>query len=188
MKKGTKIIVIALVFLILLGLIIKLYYKYTPNDLKNIFNISTLIGLYISLYGFFIAIYQIIAIKNTTEETQKAIKETRTKIDHLLSLADCTKSIATIRTIKENINNEKYELAMLRLCEIKDFMMRIKYVSNITYDESELNKLINMVILHLNNLNKQINNIKDIDKIVFCRDLENAATVLTNLEYQLKNK
>ena len=95
MKKGTKII-IALVFLILLGLIIKLYYKYTPNDLKNIFNISTLIGLYISLYGFFIAIYQIIAIKNTTAETQKAIKETRTKIDHLLSLADCSKSIATI--------------------------------------------------------------------------------------------
>ncbi len=89
---------------------------------------------------------------------------------------------------KENINNGKYELAMLRLCEVKDFMMRIKYVSNITYNEEELSRLINMTILHLNNLNKQINKIKDIDKIVFCRDLENIASVLINLEYQLKNK
>ena len=38
-----------------------------------------------------------------------------------------------------------------------------------------------MTILHLNNLNKQINKIKDIDKIVFCRDLENIASVLINL-------
>lgn len=48
---------------------------------------------------------------------------------------------------------------MLRLCEVKDFMMRIKYVSNITYNEEELSRLINMTILHLNNLNKQINKI-----------------------------
>ena len=34
----------------------------------------------------------------------------------------------------------------------------------------------------------EVEKIKDIDKIVFCRDLENIASVLINLEYQLKNK
>lgn len=187
MTKSIKIWV-GLIFLVLLALIIWLYHIYTMGDQRTIFNLATLLGFYVSIYGLAVALWQIFALQNQAEQVQKTITETRTKIDHILSLSDCAKSIGTIRTIKENINNGKYELAMLRLCEVKDFMMRIKYVSNITYNEEELNKLINMTILHLNNLNKQINKIKDIDKIVFCRDLENIASVLINLEYQLKNK
>ena len=187
MTKSIKIWV-GLIFLVLLDLIIWLYHIYTMGDQRTIFNLATLLGFYVSIYGLAVALWQIFALQNQAEQAQKTITETRTKIDHILSLSDCAKSIGTIRTIKENINNGKYELAMLRLCEVKDFMMRIKYVSNITYNEEELSRLINMTILHLNNLNKQINKIKDIDKIVFCRDLENIASVLINLEYQLKNK
>lgn len=110
MKKHIKIF-LGLLFIIIFGLIIGLYGKYTPDYQKNIFNLSTLIGGYISAYGLFVAILQIFALQAITQSTQTAVKETKEKVEQILSISDLAKIVANIRFIEECINSDKYELA-----------------------------------------------------------------------------
>ena len=100
MKKHIKIF-LGLLFIIIFGLIIGLYGKYTPDYQKNIFNLSTLIGGYISAYGLFVAILQIFALQAITQSTQTAVKETKEKVEQILSISDLAKIVANIRFIEE---------------------------------------------------------------------------------------
>lgn len=65
MKNSTKWM-LGLIFFILLGLIIRLYYKCIPQEQQTIFNLATLLGLYVSIYGLAVALWQIIALQNIT--------------------------------------------------------------------------------------------------------------------------
>lgn len=188
MKKSTKLL-LAIIFFVLLGsIIIGLYYKYTSQELQTIFNLATLLGLYVSIYGLGVTLWQIIALQNITESTKSAVTETREKIEQILSISDIAKIVTTIRIIEEYINSEKYELAKLRLCDVKDFMMRIEFISNIKFDKDDFGRLKKRVEIGLNNLDKQMSNKGKLDKVVFCQDMEEIASMLSQLENQLKSK
>ncbi|WP_289731409.1 hypothetical protein [uncultured Alistipes sp.] len=187
MKKHIKIF-LGLLFIIIFGLIIGLYGKYTPDYQKNIFNLSTLIGGYISAYGLFVAILQIFALQAITQSTQTAVKETKEKVEQILSISDLAKIVANIRFIEECINSDKYELAKLRLCDVKDFMTRVEFIKRIEFDREVFGRLKKRVEIGLSNLDKQINNKGKLDKIIFCQDMEEVATILSTLENQLKSK
>lgn len=187
MKKHIKII-LGLIFIALLSLTIWLYIKYTPDCQKNIFNFSTLIGGYISAYGLLVAILQIFSLQNLTKNTQIAVAETREKVEQILSISDFAKIVTTLRIIEEYINSEKYELAKLRLCDVKDFMMRIEFIGRIEFDKDEFGRLKKRVEIGLSNLDKQMSSKGKLDKIIFCQDMEEIATMLSRLENQLKSK
>lgn len=187
MSKVTKII-LGILFVLLLIPILWAYSKYTPDEYKQVFNLVTLIGGYISAYGLFVTILQIFALQNITQSTQTAVKETRERVEQILSVADLAKTVAILRIIEEYVNNDKYELAKLRLCDVKDVMMRIEFIEKINLDKEEFNKLRNRVEIGLNNLDKQIGDKCAIEKDVFCKDMEEVATMLGRLESQLKSK
>lgn len=187
MKNSTKWI-LGLIFFILLALIIGLYYKYIPQEQQTIFNLATLLGLYVSIYGLAVALWQIIALQNITISTQLAVAQTREKVEQILSISDLAKIVATIRIIEEYINSEKYELAKLRLCDVKDFMMRVEFIGKIEYDKDNFGRLKKRVEIGLNNLDKQMSNKGKLDKVIFCQDMEEIASMLSRLENQLKSK
>ena len=169
MKNSTKIL-LGVIFFILLALICGLYYQYIPQEQLTIFNLATLLGFYVSIYGLAVALWQIIALQNITISTQFAVKQTITRI------------------IEEYINSEKYELAKLRLCDVKDFMMRVEFIGKIEFDKDDFGRLKKRVEIGLNNLDKQMSNRGKLDKVIFCQDMEEIASMLSRLENQLKSK
>ena len=86
------------------------------------------------------------------------------------------------------INSEKYELAKLRLCDVKDFMMRVEFIGKIEFDKDDFGRLKKRVEIGLNNLDKQMSNRGKLDKVIFCQDMEEIASMLSRLENQLKSK
>ena len=157
MKNLTKLL-LAIIFFVLLGAIIGLYYRYTSQEQQTIFNLATLLGFYVSIYGLAVALWQIMALQNITKSTQSAVAQTREKVEQILSISDMAKIVTTIRIIGEYINSEKYELAKKR------------------------------VEIDLNSIDKQMSNKAKLDKIIFCQDMEEIASMLSRIENQLKSK
>lgn len=187
MKNLTKFL-LGVIFFILLALICGLYYKYIPQEQRTIFNLATLLGFYVSIYGLAVALWQIIALQNITISTQLAVTQTREKVEQILSISDLAKIVTILRIIEEYINSEKYELAKLRLCDVKDFMMRVEFIGNIEFDKDNFRRLKKRVEIGLNSIDKHISNKGKLDKIVFCQDMEEIASMLSQLENQLKSK
>lgn len=106
----------------------------------------------------------------------------------VLVISDIAKIVTTIRIIEEYINSEKYELAKLRLCDVKDFMMRVEFIGKIELDIEEFGRLKKRVEIDLNSIDKQISNKAKLDKIIFCQDMEEIASMLSRIENQLKSK
>lgn len=187
MKNLTKLL-LAIIFFVLLGAIIGLYYRYTSQEQQTIFNLATLLGFYVSIYGLAVALWQIMALQNITKSTQSAVAQTREKVEQILSISDIAKIVTSIRIIEEYINSEKYELAKLRLCDVKDFMMRVEFIGKIELDIEEFGRLKKRVEIDLNSIDKQISNKAKLDKIIFCQDMEEIASMLSRIENQLKSK
>ena len=57
------------------------------------------------------------------------------------SISDLAKIVTITRIIEEYINSEKYELAKLRLCDVKDFMMRVEFIGKIEFDKDDFGRL-----------------------------------------------
>lgn len=67
-------------------------------------------------------------------------------------------------------------------------MTRIEYIKDLDYNTEAFKKLRKRIEINLSNLDKQINNNIVINKIIFCSDMEEIASMLSKLENQLKTK
>lgn len=150
--------------------------------------ILTYEGLWISIFGVILTLIQVMKIKKTTDVTEEAVKSTRKQMNLVLSVSDTAKHVANIRFIKECITNDKLELARIRLSDVKDFMGRIGYIDDLEYDKSKYKKLINSLEANLNSIEQKINANQEVDKLVFCKDIERVATFLIDVENNLKSR
>ena len=73
-------------------------------------------------------------------------------------------------------------------CDVKDFMMRVEFIGKIEFDKDDFGRLKKRVEIGLNNLDKQMSNRGKLDKVIFCQDMEEIASMLSRLENQLKSK
>lgn len=185
---NSKKVLLGIIFFILFAGIYGLYCKYIPQEQQTIFNLATLLGFYVSIYGLAVALWQIFALQNITISTQLTVKQTREKMEQILSISDLSKIVTIVRVIEEYINSEKYELAKLRLCDVKDFMMRVEFIGKIEFDIEKFEQLKKRVEIGLNNLDNQISNKRELDKVIFCQDMEEIASMLSRIENQLKSK
>ena len=62
------------------------------------------------------------------------------------------------------------------------------FITNLDYNTEAFKKLRKRIEINLSNLDKQINNNIVINKIIFCSDMEEIASMLSKLENQLKTK
>lgn len=94
-----------LIIVMAIGLIFVLFsfWVLTPKNQISIFNFSSILGTYITLCGFIIAIIQISSLKSTSIATKDAIQDTRNDIKRITTVADISKYVTIIRQIKEYI-------------------------------------------------------------------------------------
>lgn len=107
----------------------------------------SLIGNIASIAGILFAVYQILKIKSNSELTKIAIEETRHDIERIFSIADLTKSNEAIKLIQDSIATTKYEIALLRLQELKLMIIEFKEIPLL--DVGDFKQRISDIIIKL---------------------------------------
>lgn len=150
--------------------------------------ILTYEGLWASISGVILTLWQVVQLKDTTKATKEAVKATRKQMDLILSVSDVSKHVANLRFVKEYLTSDKIEMARLRLGDVKDFMSKIGYIDDLDYDNYTYKRLINSLEANLNSIEQEMNKTQLIDKNVFCKDLEKVASFLMDVENKLKSR
>ncbi|RYX81695.1 hypothetical protein EON73_04680 [bacterium] len=177
-------------FVFIIGSItISLIYYNLKADLKNIVNFFTLYGTFASLFGLYLAYLQIQSIKQTSEETKKAVENSLMRINQVLSVSEISKASKVIQEIQTCILNEKHEVAIIRMKDLKQILIQVKYNGDLIKQTSD-----NSYNQHITDLSIDINNINDlllgkklgVNFSKVNHNLESLATVLTDFESKLK--
>jgi hypothetical protein len=167
-----------------------LFYLLEDKD-KTTVNGFTLFGTYFSLYGLAIAYLQIQSINQTSRQTKIAVEKSLLRITQVLSVSDLSRANKTIQEIQSFIIQEKYEIALMRMKDLKGILIQVKYNEELVEYTSDY--VYNQNVTDLGN---DINNLHDLivgtkKGLNFSRlnqNLENIATTLTEFENKLKYK
>ena len=116
-------------YLILGTVIYVLSKKFLPEDLNNVVNIISILGVYSSVFALIVTLYQVMSIRQITEQT-------KSKINNVLSVSDFTKYATLIRTVQDDIRFSRYDLALYKLQQVKDYLLRFK-ANNPKIDEEK---------------------------------------------------
>lgn len=179
-SKG-RVIFIAVGLLTLLLLFSFIAYKRLRLD-----TFISCVGLIVSLYGLVVTIWQLLLIRSSAELTEKAIINTSERIETILSVSDVSKAVALSRQVIENLSDKKYELARFRLCEVKDVLVKVLCVPSIVCDEKEIKRTVQHIEVHISSLDKQVNNISEINLVTIGQDIEKMVKLLVSIETNLR--
>jgi len=111
------------------------------------------------------------------------------RINQVLSISEISKASKVIQEIQTSILHEKSELALIRMKDLKQILIQVKYNRDLTEYTS-----INSYIQHITDLSIDINNVNDLllgkkTGVNFSKvnqNLESLATVLIEFENKLK--
>ena len=181
------------IFVYIIGsiLIVLLFRYFLVENQRNLVNFFTLYGTYASLYGLIIAYLQLIKIKVAAQQTKIAVQETSIRMNQILSVSDLSKSIKTIQEIQNYMMAKKYELALLRMKDLRFALNTVQHSQNITntvHSETYSQCLVNLGI-DIVNLNDLINGYKtglNFSKVN--QNLDSLETFIGNIENELKYK
>ncbi|NVM61746.1 hypothetical protein FHW88_000022 [Mucilaginibacter sp. SG538B] len=181
--------VIASSVLIIGSVIVYIIYYNLKDELKNIVNFFTLYGTFGSLYGLCLAYLQIQSIKETSEKTRLAVDSSLVRINQVLSISEIARSLKIIQEIQTSILHDKSELALLRMKDLKQILIQVKYNGDLQdYTNSgAYNQHITDISIDINNINDSL--LKKKTGVNFSKvnqNLEQLATVLTEFENKLK--
>jgi uncharacterized protein YpuA (DUF1002 family) len=192
--KRTVPILIPMVAMCLLFYI--LYFHIIDESQRELLNCISIAGMCISIGGLFFTIWQLILTRKQIkgiEEDNKTIRDEVSKVlnsfNAFLSVADLEKAIQFIYYINDKINCEKYEIAQLRMNDLKTILIEIRtkrnsrkyrtenygdYITNLDIDVKNINHFF---------LNNEKNNV-DFGKV--SDNLMNTLTALTQIKNKLK--
>lgn len=116
------------VVLIIFGLVMTFYILVfgLSTAEKTTINIISVIGTMASLFGLAIAFIQIIALKEISVITQTTISDTKNKLMLGISISDVTEAISLVSEIDSFIGNQKYEIARLKIIDLREKIIQFK--------------------------------------------------------------
>ncbi len=126
------------------------------------------------------------AVKKVTVATHAAVKETKEQLIGRISLADVAKATRIVEQIQTQLVNKKFELAHLRLQDLREMLMQfragrlLKDGQNEQYDE-----LLTTVGIHSENLLSAIYKNKTINILVINHTLQGIVEILVTAENDL---
>ncbi len=154
MKKIKKIITENVDFLtialVIIGLILTLYilgFKISDEE-KSLVNSLSIIGTMASFFGLAIAFIQIVALKEISVITQSTISDTKDKLILGISISDVTEAIKLISEIDSYLGNQKYEIARIKILELRDKLIQFK--SNSIFKSIIKEEIVDEIIEKLN--------------------------------------
>ncbi len=152
--------------------------------------ILSLLGNLASIAGIGIALYQIFKIKDSTEQAQIAIENTRHDIERIFSIADITKSNETIKLIQESLTLRKYEVALFRLRELKLMIIELREIPLLNTEDfkSKVSEIIISLGIDVMSLHNCIMSSINLKPDVVMEHLELTSELLTEIKSKLKYK
>ena len=182
----TKVFISILISVILF---LVLYFNLSSED-RNFLNVLGIVGFLLSVLGIVISYIQILSIKDITENTRIAVENNIKLNNNLLMISDLSRKAAMIDEIQSFIKDDKIELCILRMKDLKVILNAVKnqeaYVTIVSKREfrtvfEDFNiDLDNFQQHHLNNKNK-------LDKGKIISNLDSLSSLLLGLEVKIKN-
>lgn len=160
------------------------------NSLKNIVNYFTITGTTLSVLGLYFTYMQILSIKSSNEAAVNAVNQSINRINQILNVSDISKSIQNITEIQNYLKNEQFDLALLRMKDIKILIISVKYITALKDFTTgiEYSNLLQDFQIDLNNINNFLQNMaKKPNLKTINLNLENLSTKLSEFENHLKN-
>lgn len=176
---------IFLIALMVVGLVIFLAFIRSPES--TIYDDITVVGSAVSFVALLITLVQILKTKSVVEQTKEAVLQTRRQVETLLNVSDISRIIEYIRYVDLCIKGEKYESAHLRLCDVKDYMVKIPLVKDLQYSSDAFKCLYRKVESDLGAINQKITGDVAVNASTVCEDLEEVASFMNNIVTQLKS-
>lgn len=175
-------------FIISFLVIVIFYYNLNDKD-KNIINFISLFGTFLSVFGLVLAYLQLESIKQINQKTQEEVKNSMERINDILSVSELSKSIKIIQEIQNYLHNQKSELSLIRMKDLKQVLIQVKHNNNLTEFTSreDYEKSIVDLSIDINNISDCIfkpNRIVNFSKIN--SNLEELSTRLSDFENKLK--
>ncbi|MEO5909703.1 MAG: hypothetical protein ABIP95_02390 [Pelobium sp.] len=164
-------------------------YFVLPKGDRIIINFITIIGVILSLLGILIAYFQILSVKNVAIETQNRIKENIIQNNKILTLSDLSRKAAMIDEILGYLRNDKIDLCILRMKDLKILINNLKnqeqYYSLVS--KKQFREIFENFNIDLYNFQTcHLENKKKMDMAVVIKNFENLSTLFLDLEIKLK--
>lgn len=183
---------ITVILLFIIGTVIIVFiFIMLPEKDKSIVNAFSLFGTFFSLFGLAVAYFQIQSINFTNNQTKMAINASLLRINQILSVSELSKANKTIQEIQSFLSHNKYEMALLRMKDLKSILIQVKFNEDLTeYTGNNIyNQNITTLGSDMNNLNSLIIGYKkDLNFSRLNQNLEGISTILTEFENKIKYK
>lgn len=170
--------------------------KVPPTDRTAIFfytvivSIIGTIGSFASIIGLIVAYQQILQLRKDANLIQNKVNESLLRINEITTIGDITKSIQVIREIQSHINDGRFNIAHLRMKDVKSALLGVRHEveGKTLYSNPEFDNLMQTYSLDLSSLNSILTGKKrDVNQDKVNENLEEIATVLIQLQNYIKN-
>lgn len=186
MKKKEGIIRTSIIIGGITLFLIVLIILFLPKERRDLVSIVSISGALFSFAGVVIAIIQISRIESTTEVASRAATESRHDLQKVLSITEFAEIVSIVRKVKSFVRDDKYELAVERISDIKDFLDKVEFLGTQVIDANNLSRFKNKLDMNMDSLEKQYNKKGVLDKEGFMKDMEGLISLLNRVDNQMK--
>lgn len=175
------------VFFLALGI---LSFQYGKN-LEDIAMPLSIVGTLASVFGILIVFLQILVLNSLSQSTKSATEKLKNDIYLFLIASDISKTIKIVQEIQSYNRIRKFELAIMRMQELKHDLMKIKNNEMIKdFVKSEtISDFVSALSIDINGIEKCLNSKSiSINSSKLNGSLELIGNELIDLDTKLKNK
>lgn len=180
------------IIFIIVGVLLTAYlvgFKLTDEE-KTTVNVLSIIGTIASSFGLAIALIQIIALKEISVVTQSTIKDTKEKLMLGISISDVTEAIKLISEIDSFIGNQKYEIARLKIIDLREKLIQFKSSKEfqVIIQDNKIKEIISMLNIQISTIYNVIFSEEEIkyNPEDITNQLQEIATHLTDFRNNIK--
>ena len=168
MKNKKPLIIWTIAFLALAIVICLLISKFASYEQKkDVLIWITILGSYSSVFGLVLMFAQFRSVRETTEATQR-------KVDNISLISEWSSAAELVRSAENDSNRDDYSVALYKLKQIKDVLIRLKSKDD-SQDDLKLcgkyEKRLNEFISQLSKAHLYKDS-SSLDKITILSDLE----------------
>lgn len=159
--------------------------------LSSPFEIGSYIGIcgsVASVFGVWVAYFQIKSVKESTEATKTAIEAKISGLNNYLTLADMSRVLSLAKDAKTYVSASKLEIGSVRLSDLKLDLVLLRKNERL-FDVSSverLNNIIQDIGVDIVNIDSHLKKKDQLSIAVIVTHLEDALTLLADLEGKLK--
>lgn len=132
-----------------------------------------------SIIGIVTIIIQTYGVSRATDAINKAVEENNKTIKKLLTIDDISKHLQMLREIDAYVNQNRWDVAHLRLNEMHLILVDISSNINIySIEKSDMDSCLSDIRDDLRNLNRAIHNNESIDGAIIANHIDAIGPIL----------